>query len=172
MSIETTTRTRSFEAFVAEFEPGMESQIFSGRSLILEAAGNLDPAARVRIMNFLLDHECRVDGVGGDGSGVFHVLFSVTKRDSIGETAELTSRLIEAGADVNHLDDRGRDALSELIIVGATDELLAPIYDLWFVQDLENIELPAKDGYSPLASAKLLPYRGDLVRRMEEKLNG
>lgn len=169
MGIAMTAQLRDLAAFEAEFTPGMENDLDQGAPLVLYAAANTSPVDRLGILGFLLDRGARVDGRGDRGAGVFHVLFGATKRDALPDTVPVVERLLAAGADPNALDDAERDALFELIRLGATDELLAPLYDVWFAQDLRNIEHPANDGYTPLAAARLLPYRGDLVRRMEEK---
>ena len=71
--------------------------------------------------------------------------------DAAHTISALSKLLIDAGADINQPDTKGRVALQYLIShPKLTDRDTAPLYDL------------------PIDLAQKLPYRADLLRRMTE----
>ncbi|ERI10253.1 hypothetical protein HMPREF0083_01653 [Aneurinibacillus aneurinilyticus ATCC 12856] len=166
MNIDMIAKLKRSEEFFAAFQEGDQLKYFDGISLIFYAVSNKDLESRYKISNFLLDKGVDVTSLNQDHESILHVLLSQVKNDII-QVTNLCGRLISMGADINILDNNNRVALKYILNMKYADEELKPIYDLWFSQ--ENVSLTTKDkwGMTPIEFAKKLPYRKDIVERME-----
>lgn len=73
-------------------------------------------------------------GTNGENETLFHILFSRPKHN-MAQTVELTGILMDAGADINQPDAKGRVTLQHLIShPKLTDRDMAPLYDLLFTR--------------------------------------
>lgn len=72
------------------------------------------------------------------------------------------------GADVNHLDNKGRSAFQYILNTKYTDDELEPLYDLWFAQESLRLDTPNAWGKTLLQLAQMLPFRQQLVERMQD----
>jgi hypothetical protein len=169
MTIWLVARLKTFDEFVDRFSDDASSGEVETRSLLLGALGNTSPTDRYRIANYLLDRGARGDAIGPDGSGSLSVLLGQVSNDW-GEVLSLCRRLIDNGADVNRLDERNRLPIQWIIAAKATDAELAPLYDLWFDQPILDLQTANDRGCSPLDLARKVPYRSELVARMESRL--
>lgn len=171
MNIALTAKLKTVDDFMAQYEPGDEQQLFSGQSLLAYALSNHDDETRFAIATFLLDKGARVDGEDSEKNDVFALLFSRPEQ-SFEHTLDLARRLIDAGADVNHLDKKGRDSLFAFITIPFMDDALEPLYELWFSQQLTNIEHVDSFGFTPKSMAEKRANRPRLIAHMEEYLAG
>lgn len=89
--------------------------------------------------------------------------------DAAHTISALSKLLIDAGADINQPDAKGRVALQYLIShPKLTDRDMAPLYDLHFTRRRLDLSIKNTWGYTPIDLAQKLPYRADLLRRMTE----
>ncbi len=165
----------ALEDFLAAYEAGRATAWTSitGQTLLHQALGNGDPAARLAIADRLLDD-------GADAAAVFgpekvttlHVLLSQGTHDFQRE-APLLERLLDGGAAVNSAAGNrwGTPFQTLASRLKFSDEDLAPFYDVLFARADLDLLRPGKAGRSSLVSARLLgESREDLARRMEEYL--
>lgn len=119
-------------------------------------------------VRFLIAQGAELTGTNGENETLFHILFSRPKH-SMAQTVELTELLIDAGADINQPDAKGRVALQYLIShPKLTDRDMAPLYDLLFTRCRLDLSIKNAWGYTPIDLAQKLPYRAELLRRMTE----
>lgn len=152
--------------FFSLFRPGDAQKVDArGRGLLLQALANKDLPSRYSLGHFLLDEGAPLTA-GDGGATALHVLFGQVSHD-VGEDARIARRLIDAGADINALDENGRVPFLEVLNIKYSDEDLNPIYDLWFEREDADFTLVSVHGVSPISFAKKLPFRGSVVDRME-----
>ena len=170
MNIDLIANTKSMAEFEEAYRPGDEAGVYDGRSLIFFSLGNTSLPDRAAISTFLLDRGVDVSGVSPDGNGVLHVLLGQNQHE-VADTTALCSRLLDGGADINLLDAKDRLPIQSLVGMKFTDDVLEPLYDLWFAHDGLDLTTPNAWGLSPLDLAKKVPYRAALVARMENYLD-
>ena len=136
------------------------------RFALFAALGDSDLEKRYSTANQLLDAGADVQVTTTEGQNVFHVLFSQTKHD-LPQLVALTGRLIELGADINTADDRRITPTHELVNLKFTDDDLAELSILWFSQPGLDLSVQNVAGLTALELARKLPYRADMVGRME-----
>jgi hypothetical protein len=159
---------KPFEEFRRAYED--EGGEFSDDDLLMAGLANGAVPDRYQIAGFLLDQGARADQIQGRGAySALHLLLGHGRQD-IDQLTPLCRRLVDAGCDVNALDANSVDALQGIVNLKVPDDALEDLYDLWFSFDLANIETPNRAGLSPLDLARKLPYRADLVTRMEQFL--
>ena len=168
MDVEGAARLKPFADFRKLFKRGDAKKLFRGQSLVLHALTNADPEARFQITKFLLDQGASADGVGFEQENVFHILFSRRVLDPA-QTITLTGRLIEAGADPNRPDDRGRTPSEYLTQLALPLSALDRFYDLWFAQPALDLTTSNVAGISALDSTRKLQFE-PLIERMESYL--
>ncbi|MDQ0049240.1 ankyrin repeat protein [Paenibacillus polymyxa] len=166
MNIDMIAKLKSGEEFFTAFQEGDQLKTYDGVSLIFFAVSNKNLDARHKISNFLLDKGIDVRCLNRDHESVLHVLLSQVKNDII-QVTHLCERLIKMGADINVLDKKNRSVLKHILNMKHTDDELKPLYDLWFSQ--KDLVLTIKDdwGLTPIDFAKNLPYRKNILERME-----
>lgn len=152
--------------FFGAFIEGDQFKDYSGTSLVFWSLGNTSLDSRYCISNFLLDKGVNVKCVGEANESVLHVLLGQVKHD-IEKTVMLCERFINKGVDINLLDSNQRVAFQWILNMKYTDEQLKPLYDLWFSQPYVELTIPNAWGYSPIDLARKLPFRKDILGRME-----
>lgn len=97
-------------------------------------------------------------GTNGENETLFHILFSRPKHN-MAQTVELTGILMDAGADINQPDAKGRVALQHLIShPKLTDRDLAQLYDQLFTRCRLDLSIKNAWGYTPIELAQKLLY--------------
>lgn len=167
MQIDLVAKSRSYEEFESAFQPGDEDRVVDGVPILLSALANTAAADRMKIARFLLGRGARADGRNNQGQTVFHVLFGQVAQDVAG-LAALTEDLLAAGADPAAVDDKRVSALQWIINLKATDAELSDLFDVWFAEPGLRFDEPNRAGVSPRELAAKLPYRAELMRRMEQ----
>ena len=165
----------TFEEFTAHYEQGQARSWrgHEGMTLLHDAVANSDPGERVRISTLLLDD-------GADASALamrerfttLHMLFGTNDHDFEAE-APLLQRLLDAGADINHVaGGRWGTPLQTLAAkLKFSDERLGPFYDVIFSRPDLDLLKPGKQGRTDLDSARLLSFKREgLTARMEDYL--
>lgn len=143
-------------------------EVHGGSTVVFDAMANQSPQDRYDIVRFLIDQGAELTGTNGENETLFHILFSRPKHN-MAQTVELAALLIDAGADINQPDAKGRVALQYLINQPKlTDRDMAPLYDLLFTRCRLDLSIKNAWGYTPIELAQKLPYRADLLRRMTE----
>lgn len=167
MDIYQTASLKTFDEFVAQYQPGDELELHDGRSLVWAAVSNTKPDEGHRIANFLLDRDAPIDGRGPDGAGIFEVLFSRKSKD-LDSLIALARRLLERGADPNVVDDDGHSALHSIRLMPFLDDALVPLYDFWFsIPGLTTIDLVDDFGHTPISISEKMGNRPRFVAAME-----
>ncbi len=166
MDLFLTARLKPAGDFLSIFRPEDAQKVDAkGRGLLLQALANHDLPSRYSLGHFLLDQGAQI--TAGDGEAtVLHVLFGQVSHD-IGEDARIARRLIDAGADINALDENRRVPFLEVLNMKYSDDDLNPIYDLWFEHADADFTSVSVHGVSPISFAKRLPFRAAVVDRME-----
>ena len=138
----------------------------TGSPVVFCAMANQTPQNRYDIVRFLIDEGAELKGTNAQGETLFHILFSRPKH-SMAQTVELTRSLLDAGVDIDQLDNKSRVAIQYLISHPKfTDEDLAPLYDGIFQGRALEVNVKNDWGYTPIELARKLPYRADLLKRM------
>ena len=144
-------KRQTLTQFMEVYDPQRLHEVHGGSTIVFDAMAHQSPQDRYDIVRFL-----------------FHILFSRPKHN-MAQTVELTKLLIDAGADINQPDAKGRVALQYLIShPKLTDRDMAPLYDLLFTRCRLDLSIKNAWGYTPIDLAQKLPYRADLLRRMTE----
>lgn len=162
----------TLEQFLAEYDPSQANAVDgNGRSVLLAALGNTDPAARVAIANRVLDDGADAAVVSPSGSSALHVLLGQVHHDYPAE-ATLLRRLLDGGADVNAVMPKFGTPLQTLNAqLNRSDEQFAPFYDVLFARSDLDLLKPGRNGLTSLASArKARHFRQALLQRMETYL--
>ena len=162
MDISLTAKLKKFDDFAAVYSDGDEKKLFNEKNLLFYSFSNNVPEERYRISMFLLDKGADACGVNECSENLLHILLSRIKHD-LPQTVELCRILIEKGADINHIDEKGRVPLQYIINMKYTDEELEELYKLWFSRG--NVLVTHKNawGKTPLELIELLPYRKKLL---------
>lgn len=166
MNIDLIARTKKKDEFFNFFKEGDQFKRYEGRSLIFFSIGNSDLISRYDISNFLIDKDVDVKCLNTENESVLHVLLGQTKHD-VDKTVELCEKFISKGVDINMLDNKNRVAFQYIINMKFSDEQLKPLYDLWFSQPYIELTIPNAWGVTPIDLALELPYRKEVLERMQ-----
>ena len=128
---------------IDEFFKAYEWSDIDPSSLIVQAVTRPDPNSRVAIVNRLLDDGADASVVEGrDRVNSLHVLFGHWEDELDFELeADTLARLLDNGADINQHSPRFGYPMEALRMVAATDEDLAPFYDVIFSRDLLDLDV-------------------------------
>lgn len=167
MDISLIAKLKQYDEFQSCYKQGDAKKEYGGKPLLFYSVSNNDPQSRYLITDFLLQEGAQANGINECGENLLHILLSRVKHD-LHQTTELCKRLIDQGADVNQIDEKGRVPLQYLINMKYSDEELEPLYQIWFAE--KNILIHHKNiwGKSPLELAKALPYRAGMLERMKK----
>lgn len=158
--------TAEFIAAVGDTDIGEYDK--DGKSLLMAALGNTDLESRYATTQWLLDKGCKLGKANDEGYTELHILFAQVKHD-IAKDVAIARQLIALGADINEVSWHGGLVFCEVVWMKYTDDDLKPLYDLWFEQPVKlDFETPSEQGRSPLSIARALPYRKDILERMEQ----
>ncbi|MBC6310993.1 ankyrin repeat domain-containing protein [Listeria sp. FSL L7-1582] len=166
MNIDLVAKLKTKDEFDKVYKTGDELSLYKGKNLLYYSLTNKNLDSRYSISIFLIDKGIDISILNAENETTLHVLLAQVKHN-LNQTVILCQKLIEMGVDINILDSQNRLALQYIVNMKHTDAELKPLYDLWFSQ--ANIDLATKNkmGYSPLDLAKKLPFRTELVERME-----
>ena len=154
--------------FIEVYDQQRLHEIHGGSTIIFDAMAHQSPQDRYDIVRFLITQGAELTGTNGENETLFHILFSRPKHN-MAQTVELTGILMDAGADINQPDAKGRVALQHLIShPKLTDRDSAPLYDLLFTRCRLDLSIKNAWGYTPIELAQKLPYRAELLRKMAE----
>lgn len=162
MDISLIAKLKKYDDFAAVYKDGDETKLYNEKNLLFYSLSNNVPEERYRISMFLLDKGADVCGVNECSENLLHILLSRIKHD-LPQTVELCRILIERGADINQLDEKGRVPLQYIINMKYMDEELVELYKLWFSHG--NVLVTHKNtwGKTPLELMEILPYRKKLL---------
>ncbi len=167
-SIEMIAKLKDAEAFREAFQEGDEKRVSDGVPLIFHALSNTNIEARYAIAEELLHRGAVVEGANSDGHTALMILLGQIQHD-VPRTAGITRQLLERGVDPNAQDKRGATATHFIVNLNKfTDDQLSPLYDVRFAVDGLRFDLANNAGFTAFDLARKLPYRADLVRRIEE----
>jgi len=166
MNIHQMAELKSAAEFRSAYKGSDRDVLERGTSLVYKALLNTSLPDRYQIANFLLDQGCPSGASGPGGATVLHVLFGQVKHD-IHEDANLARRLIEAGADINALDNNRRLPFLEVLNMNFQDDELQPIYDVWLERPDADFTTESVHGLSPISGAAKLPFRAGILKQME-----
>lgn len=169
MQIEMTAMLKTKQEFLQAYSPGDCHKMFSSGNLLTYALQNSRPDS-YDISHFLLDEGIDPTVATRDGQTALHLLFARVRHD-LNADIVLAERLIRGGTDINALDKNNESALVWLINMKFTDEQLSPLYDLWFSRPQKILTVKSRWGKSPLDLAGTIPYRSDLLRRIQDALS-
>lgn len=166
MDLFLTARLKPARDFLSLFRPEDAQKVDAkGHGLLPRALANHDLPSRYSLGHFLLDLGAPITA-GDGGATVLHILFGQVFHD-VEEDARIARRLIDAGADINALDENRRVSFLEVLNMKYSDADLGPIYDLWFERADADFTSVSVHGVSPITFAKKLPFRGAVLDRME-----
>jgi len=160
----------SFEEFLAEYDASHANDTTStGSTVLLEALGNTDPAARLAIANRLLDDGADASATQPSGINALHILFGARRHD-FEQEAVLAQRLIDGGANVNGVAAKFGTPLQTLARNFAySDDDYASLYDVLFSRPDLDLTSPQGKRRSVLEALQLMAaQRPQLVERAEE----
>ena len=166
MDISLVAKIKKYEDFVACYSDDDVNKDYNGKSLLFYSLSNNDISSRYKITDFLLDKGASAACINECGESVLHILFSRTNYDLF-QTARICKKLVDSGADINHIDNKGRHAIQYLIISKYTDEELEPIYNVIFRLRIIGLNKKNAWGKSPIDIAEQIPYRKELLERMK-----
>ena len=159
-------KRQTLAQFMEVYDQQRLHEVHGGSTILFDAMAHQSPQDRYDIVRFLIAQGAELTGTNGENETLFHILFSRPKHN-MAQTVELTKLLIDAGADINQPDAKGRVALQHLIShPKLTDRDLAPLYDLLFTRCRLDLSTKNAWGYTPIELAQKLPYRAELLRRM------
>jgi hypothetical protein len=167
MDIDLIARLRNIDEFFNSFIEGDQFKRYQGRSLVFFSLGNSDLDSRYYISNFLVDKGVDVRCLNDENESVLHVLLGQTKHD-LDRTIELCSKFLSLGVNINALDNKKRVAFQSILNMKYTDEQLRPLYDLWFSQPYLELKVPNAWGLTPIDLAQKVPYRKEVLERMQK----
>ncbi|MSA69537.1 hypothetical protein [Holdemania massiliensis] len=167
MNIKLVAKLKGKEEFIKNYSSQYIVENDKMESILFYSISNNNLEARYYITNFLLDEGTNPIVINEEHETLLHVLLSQVKHD-LNKTINLCQRLIDAGVDVNVLDNKCRLALQYLINLKYTDLELEPLYNYWFNRKGVDVEQKNDWGMSPIDIARKLPYRKDLVKRIEQ----
>lgn len=150
-------KRQTLAQFMEVYDQQRLHEIHGGSTIIFDAMAHQSPQDRYDIVRFLIAQGAELTGTNGENETLFHILFSRPKHN-MAQTVELTKLLIDAGADINQPDAKGRVALQHLIShPRLTDRDLAPLYDLLFTRCRLDLSIKNAWGYTPIELAQKLP---------------
>ena len=159
----------SLDEFLERYDPSLANAEVNGRSVLMGALTNVDPAARSAIAMRLLDDGADATATDG-GVGLLHALLGNARLGPELEAPVLRT-LLDGGADVNAVAKGEGTPLQVLMSqFKYTDAALAPFYDVLFSRDeLDLLKVGAfeKSAYAMAAKSK---RRQVLRERMERFL--
>lgn len=167
MNIDLIAKLKRSEDFFEVFQEGDQFKTYDGVPLIFYSLSNNDLDTRYKISSYLLDKGVDVKYVNKYNQSVFHVLLGQVQND-VPSVCRLCERMIAMGADINVLDKNNVLPLKYILNMKYTDEELKPLYDLWFSQPNVILDVKDKWGLTPIDFAKKVPYRKEIVERMEK----
>lgn len=165
MNIYLTAKLKKFDSFVEMYNEKVNEYDEKGKSILFYALSNNDPGARYSITNFLLDKGMNPKVLNEENENLLHILFSRTIQDKE-QTFELFKRLVDAGVDVSQLDSKNQQPLQYIINSKYTDEELKPIYEIVFRCSTLRLDVKNAWGYSVIDLAEKLPYRKNVLEKM------
>lgn len=161
-------KRQTLAQFMEVYDQQRLHEVHGGSTILFDAMAHQSPQDRYDIVRFLIAQGAELTGTNGENETLFHILFSRPKHN-MAQTVELTKLLIDAGADINQPDAKGRVALQHLIShPKLTERDLAPLYDLFFTRCRLDLSIKNAWGYTPIELAQKLPYRAELLRKMAE----
>lgn len=161
-------KRQTLAQFMEVYDQQRLHEIHGGSTILFDAMAHQSPQDQYDIVRFLIAQGAELTGTNGENETLFHILFSRPKHN-MAQTVELAKLLIDAGADINQPDAKGRVALQHLIShPKLTDRDLAPLYDLLFTRCRLDLSIKNAWGYTPIDLAQKLPYRAELLRKMAE----
>lgn len=165
MNIDLVAQLKDFDAFMQAYETGCEQCTYEGKSLLFYSLANNDPESRYQISSFLLDKGTDAAGTNAEGESVLHILLSRVKHN-LKQTAELCARLIEAGANIEQLDNKGRSCLQYVVMSNFPEDDLVPLYDLLLVEGSKLPYTPNAWGKTPVDLAQAKGTRQEFLVRV------
>ncbi|WP_295089629.1 ankyrin repeat domain-containing protein [Ruminococcus sp.] len=162
MDISLIAKLKKYDDFIELFQSGDEKKLYNGQSLLFYSLSNNVPEERYKISMFLLEKETDACGVNEYGENLFHILFSRVKHD-LPQTLELCKELIDRGADLNQIDEKGRVPLQYIINMKYTDDELDDLYRVWFSHGKILTTYPNIWGKTPIDLMEIIPYRKKLL---------
>lgn len=161
-------KRQTLAQFMEVYDQQRLHEVHGGSTILFDAMAHQSPQDRYDIVRFLIAQGAELTGTNGENETLFHILFSRPKHN-MAQTVELTKLLIDAGADINQPDAKGRVALQHLIShPKLTDRDLAPLYGLLFTRCRLDLSIKNAWGFTPIELAQKLPYRAELLRKMAE----
>lgn len=161
-------KRQTLAQFMEVYDQQRLHEVHGGSTILFDAMAHHSPQDRYDIVRFLIAQGAELTGTNGENETLFHILFSCPKHN-MAQTVELTKLLIDAGADINQPDAKGRVALQYLIShPKLTDRDMAPLYDLLFTRCRLDLSIKNAWGFTPIELAQKLPYRAELLRKMTE----
>ena len=166
MKVDLTAMLKDFETFKQVYQKGDEHKLWGRTSLLFWATSNTNPTTRCQIVSFLLDQGADPLCVHPDmRRNLLHSVLKYMVQD-YSLLIPLCRRLLEAGVDPNHLDEKGETPTAHLIRIKGTEEERNQLYDLWFTYPGLRFDIPNRWGVSTRTLA-LRFGRMDLVERMD-----
>jgi len=154
--------TRGTDAdFEKVYDPALVNYGFEHDTLLSLALTNDHAPSRIAIANRLLD-----DGADVRKAMPLHRFLGRNECDIVAE-APLLKRLLDAGADVNHVDPKVGTPLETIAAkFKFSDAILTPFYDVLLARPDLDLLKPGLDGRTVLTNLrKWSAKRGDLVIR-------
>lgn len=167
MDIDLIAKLKDYNTFVSCIKEEDVHKQYEGKSLLFYAISNNNPESRYLIAMYLLDRGVDAHGINNEEENLLHILLSRGKHN-LSETADLCMRLVDAGVDINQIDNKGRVPLQYLVNMKYTDEELEPLCKIFFSREKLLVNNKNAWGKSPLDLAAVLPYRKRMVERMKK----
>lgn len=153
-------KRQTLAQFMEVYDQQRLHEIHGGSTILFDAMAHQSPQDRYDIVRFLIAQGAELTGTNGENETLFHILFSRPKHN-MAQTVELTKLLIDAGADINQPDAKGRVALQHLIShPKLTDRDLAPLYDLLFTRCRLDLSIKKCLGLYPHRAGSKAPLPG------------
>lgn len=162
MNIDLIAKLKKYDDFIAVYQVGDEKKLYNGRSLLFYSLSNNNPEERYKISKFLLDQGMDATGINESEESLLHILLSRTKHNLV-QTEELCEILIEHGADINKIDNKGRVPLQYIINMKYTDDELDSLYKIWFSHGKVLVNHKNDWDKTPVELIKQIPYRKKLL---------
>lgn len=152
---------------------GLELSARDSRGLtLLEAAAVYKGESRYADVAWLLEQGIDVPRQSFGQHGVLNLLMIPVQLDEFDEFLPVAIALVEAGADMGRPSpDSTRTPTMELCNLKFYDDELPALYDAWFKRGDLNLGHQNRAGLTVLEMAKKVPYRADLVARIESYLS-
>ena len=162
MNIDLIVKLKRFDHFIVAYQVGDEKKLYNGKSLLFYSLSNNNPEERYKISKFLIEHGCDVKCINECGENLLHILLSRVKH-ILYQTEEICELLIERGADINKIDDKGRVPLQYIINMKFSDEELEGLYKIWFSHGKVLVNHKNDWGKTPIDIIEQIPYRKKLL---------